>query len=646
MAKNNLYYTLLLTQTSAVISLVEIKGGTSKILKKNHLYFTSLEDLEEELRNSVFKQKEANQIILFLNHSYLDLKTNSLKTEYKEIFTKLFKNSSLTALGYIETYEATVNYLSKQQDFPLNALILEVEKNSLSASLAKGGKIEISKTTSLSSNLKESIISLLEEINKKPFPAKIYLLNFDEENEQIENLTKEKWPKELFLHHPEIKILSIEKINSNLIKTFTEEIFKGEREELEEKKEEVLPLGFSENEESLEKETEKKLSLPKISFSLSFPSFPKLQFPNFPKKLFPLVFSLLLIPGIILLHETFLHKAQLKIYPETKTFEIKDSIPFNPNSNFFEMKTKEVKLKKTFSATGEKQIGKKASGKIKLYNFSNKELLVNPKTKIIYNKKVYYPKESVTVPPAKEETSGDLIIKKPGTKIIEVEAEKIGEDYNLSTSSKLRIGSLDEDLYFAKLEGKISGGTSENVKTISKEDLEKARKEIKKIVLDKIKPNDLVEDSNQYLPLKQLANAKIIKENFDKELGDIADEFSLEAKVKVEYPFLKKDALIKNYEDKIIEQIGENYKYDLKKTKVKATVDKENNQIEILISGKATKEIDLKRVKNELKFKPINSLPPLKGIEKIEVLQNTAVLPFFSHRLPYKSENIQVKLEY
>ena len=661
MAKKEMYYTLLLTQSNALLTLVQISDADPVVIRKNHFYFTDFQNLENQLKELLRKEKETNKLILFLTHHYLETKTNTLKVEYKEVFTRVFKSTGLEPIGYIETYEAIVNYLSKKQEFPLNALVIEVEKTSISTTISKGGRVQKTFTKALTDNFEQDLIELLASLSEKPLPAKIYFLNFCEEREEeIEKVEKTRWPKDLFLHHPEVKLLSQEKINNNLIKTFAQELKQPAKQttEKEPKVEENLPLGFAPSEEDLEKEkTELSINIP----SFSLPSL-SLRFPNLLNlsktisihklKLIPLLVIFLSLPILAYSHENFFHKATVAIYPKTKEIKIEKTIPFDKNSPIFYLAKEKVEIQKKYEATGEKDVGKKASGTLKFYNFSTKELKLTNKTKITYKNKTYFLTENLTIPPATEETVGGSIIKKPGVKSGKVEAEEIGEKYNLSTSDKLIIGNLDTDLYFAKIEDKISGGTSETVQTVTRSDLQKAREDVKNQALNKINPEKMQLETNRYIPLLDLATSSIIEESFDKELGDISEDFTITATVEVQVPFLDKQALVKEFENEIRSQVGEDYTFDSQKLKVQADVNKSDDQqqatISISISGKAYQKVNILAIKNYLKGRPIkdiNTSPP-NNISKVKVIKNSAFLPFLSSRLPYKIENIDVQLQY
>ncbi len=661
MGKKNIYYTLLISQSKAVLSKVDLKKPSNpNILESTKFSFGTLEELENKLKESIkaFETKDQpSEIILFVTHKYINSQEGSLKNEYKEFFSKIFKDLSLSPLGYIETYEAIATHISKEQEFPLNAVVFEKEKTSLSGSLIKGGKVEKTKIVSCSENLQDDLLELITLVNTPPLPAKIIFLSFEEIEHIKEELKKFKWPKDVFLHHPDIKFLTLEQVNESLIKVFAEEINKETTKEI--KKERVsqsLPLGFKETEEEIEEEK----PLP-VNFSLTLPSFsfpsiklPQIKMPNLYRNTLFVFGSIVVLFLLIFLHENYFHKAVVKLVPYSKKIKIEVNAIYSKDLPFIDLQSQQIKVETTVNTSGEKQVGKKASGSVKLYNFSTKELALKKGDTISYKDKIYLLTESITVPAAKEETVGDSILKKPGTAVAKVEAKDIGKKYNLSTDAKLTIKNLDTDLYFAKLEGKIAGGTSEKVKTVSKDDFNSAREKAKELALEKLDLEKLTNNNKNLILVKDLIESKIVKEKFDKEVGEIADTVKLSATVELTVPFINKEKLIDENKDQIYEIAGNDYTYEKEKftliPSIETSEKTSKTKLIVKVEGTAFRKVDLVSLKQDLKFKPENSLNKTflqkYGIKDISIEKNRAFLPILSSRLPFKTQNLELMLEY
>lgn len=143
---------------------------------------------------------------------------------------------------------------------------------------------------------------------------------------------------------------------------------------------------------------------------------------------------------------------------------------------------KEVSGKKTFAATGSKNVGKKASGFVSIYNFSKTTLILKAQTTVLTRngKKYFFVQDATGVRPTafigqKQEQEIDptsLVAPLP------VVAENPGVEYNLPKDTRLQIanevfGSKPEALYAVAAEA-ITGGTNKDIKVVTDADIASA----------------------------------------------------------------------------------------------------------------------------------------------------------------------------
>ncbi len=125
----------------------------------------------------------------------------------------------------------------------------------------------------------------------------------------------------------------------------------------------------------------------------------------------------------------------------------------------------------TFSATGEKNDGNKAEGKITIFNHTGsiEGLLANTRFKSA-NGLVFRLKNEILISPARNRT--------PGRATADVVADEGGTKYNITSGVKLSIPGLNataQALVYGETANTFSGGTDIITKVVSQEDINKAK---------------------------------------------------------------------------------------------------------------------------------------------------------------------------
>ncbi|OGB74218.1 hypothetical protein A2V68_00410 [candidate division Kazan bacterium RBG_13_50_9] len=132
----------------------------------------------------------------------------------------------------------------------------------------------------------------------------------------------------------------------------------------------------------------------------------------------------------------------------------------------------------TFPATGSKNLGEKASGTITIYNYTASLKGLIPDTRFVsLDGQVFRIGADVLIGPAR----GSV----PGRAKAKALADEGGSAGNLPADTKFtvpRLGPTGIDLVFGKNEQPFSGGTDEEIKVVSEEDIESARESVSKNV--------------------------------------------------------------------------------------------------------------------------------------------------------------------
>lgn len=215
-----------------------------------------------------------------------------------------------------------------------------------------------------------------------------------------------------------------------------------------------------------------------------------------PRKKFRGVLFLIFVIFVLALFTYVLPTVTVIIVPETenieKEFEIKlttDADKINTDNDIFSAQVFEITESKEdkFEATGEKDVGEKASGQAVFYNETGRSQPITTNIDLINDAGIIFAvKENMTIPSAKVDGQGNIVA---GEVTIEIESKQAGEKGNVGPG-RINISALDLERQ-SKVHGEIkqglSGGSSEIVTVISEEDVDNAKSEIIKSLEPEIK---------------------------------------------------------------------------------------------------------------------------------------------------------------
>ncbi len=305
---------------------------------------------------------------------------------------------------------------------------------------------------------------------------------------------------------------------------------------------------------------------------------------------------------------------------------------------------------KSRATTGEKLIGEKSTGEVKVFNRTAERAEFDAGTSLsgpgglefVFNNDV-----SVASKTADLNTGVD----RWGETTAEVTAGEIGAEYNLAAESTFTIADNSEDDYLARNESAFSGGTSRKIRAVSEEDLAKLREslseelksEAEKELKSKLSDSQLISGSLE---------ASIVEEEFTAEVGDEVDNVGLEMTAKVTAAKISQERLLKIAEQVLSEKIEAGY--ELRDGSLKAKLDVNEDDEEgisgtLTLKGEAYPEIDKEKLSREVISKKEDKAKELirqsyPRIYRHEVNYQFPWLKYIGY-LPLKPENIIIKVE-
>lgn len=196
--------------------------------------------------------------------------------------------------------------------------------------------------------------------------------------------------------------------------------------------------------------------------------------------------------------------------------------------------TRSLSIHDTFSSTGQKITGDKASGEVIFYNFTEDTIIVNSDDTILRNGNFRFKIKADTLrirPTAFIGLEGKKI--DPTSLVVSqsIEAEELGEEYNLSSGMKFEVINsklnIDSNLLYAQNNHSFSGGFKKEIRVINQSDIDKAME----ILSDRISNDALVELSKSLKKGEKIVQDKyeveMSKQKIEPTLGSEAPTFTM-----------------------------------------------------------------------------------------------------------------------
>ncbi len=412
------------------------------------------------------------------------------------------------------------------------------------------------------------------------------------------------------------------------------------------------------------KETKGKMPLPKIhlpKFNIKIPSFIKARKGILIMGLLMLAFvASFIIYGI----KTPKVSAKISVHSQSLTrsvtIRVKSGATTDVNTKILKgsVLSSTVDITKEANTTGTKIIGEKAKGEVTIYNYTSDSVILDKNTKMTYEGKstdlVYYLKDSVTIPASSTPDPGSP--KVPSEKSGEITASEIGDFYNISDGKTLVIKGYSKDNVVGKTKNDVDGGKSQVVKIVAAEDrtnlsntaLTDATTKAASDIKNKLAGNQKFVDGS--------VQAKIIKETFNKNVGDQVDKLSLTQSISADGLIYINSELNKFLDEYVKDRVPEDFVLSSQSRDVNVEV-LGNSTSSVLTSTEADLQVTLKTFvvpdikEDEIKKALIGKTPAeaekilgsIKNVNSYEFNLSPSI-PFFG-RVPKDLSRIEITIE-
>lgn len=271
---------------------------------------------------------------------------------------------------------------------------------------------------------------------------------------------------------------------------------------------------------------------------------PETHAPKKPRNWKKLLLVVVPIIAILILLYIFYPKAIVTLAVKTQSFEQSIDVTLDNNINKIDvtraampgdLQEVESEESKDYDATGKKEVGEKASGKITIYNEWDGSPHSYPSgTKLTGGGKTFLANDSFTVPAGT--LSGGAI--QAGKIDITATAEAPGDSYNLSSTTFVVAGAPTK--IYGRNASNLSGGSTRELTIVSSEDLNKAKDNLVGEI-DKKNHDALVKKAGDQKIIDSSIEDEVISSSTNKNVNDEASQFKLTVKVKSRTLSFKED---------------------------------------------------------------------------------------------------------
>jgi hypothetical protein len=390
------------------------------------------------------------------------------------------------------------------------------------------------------------------------------------------------------------------------------------------------------------------------------PSFPKLKLPRFSLPPFVkkrtalfLGISLSALFLALLFSWYYFPKAVIGLYvkPEPVEFSTQDAT-FDPAAEKLDVDQLVIPVKElSFSTeksqeqptTGEKSIGEKAKGEVKIQNRTDERVDL-PKGTVISSEGglSFYLTSEISI--ASKTPDFESGLDHWGETKAMVEAAQIGSEYNLAQSTRFSIDDYSESSFVVTSTESFTGGYSQTVQSVSSQDqqdlkatlLSQLDQELEDILDKKVSPPDLL--------LKNSIKTELQDIEYSREIGEEAENLSATATVQIT-AYLLEESTQKEIIDQLLDPTL-SADLTVKADSVEVSVS-EDDQITIVAA--AIPLIDTSQLIQEiLGLGEQKAFSLLQGLPRVYryTLDYQPPLPSFIRTLPHQADNIRVEINY
>lgn len=368
-----------------------------------------------------------------------------------------------------------------------------------------------------------------------------------------------------------------------------------------------------------------------------------------------ILFSLFLAAGLAFYW--YIPRATVNLYLKAKVLEKEFDLIIDSHTSSVDkdkgiipgdLKEVEVSGQKTKETTGEKIVGDKAKGEVIIYNKTEVAKIFPQNTVLIGPDKLAFVLEEETMVASSSASEEGITYGKAKAAVI---ASSIGTESNLAADTQFSIKDYPSSSYSAKTEQGFSGGTSRQVRAVSKEDKSLLLKELTDELRTQAQKEIVKQVSSNEEFLDQEAKMDILTQKFSADEDEEVDKLTLDLKIKFVFLSYKKENLKQFLEKKVADNIPSDYLPDYEGSQIevkKIDFGEKETKLKALIKLNLLPQLNLEEIKANLKGRYpeviqdyLESLPNFSRAD----IKITPPLPVKLRTLPRLSKNITIEIK-
>jgi len=310
---------------------------------------------------------------------------------------------------------------------------------------------------------------------------------------------------------------------------------------------------------------------------------------------------------------------------------------------------KSVSSNKTIDTTGVKLIGDKAKGTITIYNKTDGEKTFDKGTILSSGKFSFVLDDQVKVASASSSTTTTVHGKADGT----VVAQEIGADSNLAKDTELKIADFSSNSYVATIKEGLSGGSSREVRVVSKEDVTTLKSELIKQLLQ-IAQKEYKDDETGGIYFITTGKYSQAKTEYDAEEGDEVSTLTLNMTLDVEAMSYQGSDLKPLADGLLKSEVSAGYQLissdpQILSSPVETASSSTQVRLDTQVSSQIVPIVDIEEIKQALQGKKIPKaqeyLTSSQNIANFSITIQPKILGKIYPYLPAKKANITVEIK-
>ena len=308
----------------------------------------------------------------------------------------------------------------------------------------------------------------------------------------------------------------------------------------------------------------------------------------------------------------FVQTAKVSIYVVPKRAEENTKVTFNTNGGFdaaagiipATVVTEQTSGEKTTATTGTKLIGERAKGSVQIANGNSASINLATGTILTSSSGFKFKLDN------EASVSGQLLPGSPGTSNVNVTAYDIGVQYNLAKGEVFSVGNYSKSLVAATSTNDFSGGSSQEISAVSKEDQINLEEELKTELGRTANASLGSKISREQILVNDSTNIEVIKEDFDHAVGEQADILKLSLEVKTTTLAADREKLIEYAKGMLAGKTPSGYTLSSDQVDFKfAFVEEVDGKYtyDVAVGGNFLPSVDMEKVKKVISGKSISA---------------------------------------